>query len=89
VTLADLEESPAYREDRDSHPQPPVSQSPISNLSAELSKLQGSLKDSDGEENMLVFSPLLTKLKGTIGLHSIHLSAHLYIALPYQVTDQV
>lgn len=62
VTLADLEESPAYQESQGSHlqsmgyrdspesqPQPKRSKTPVMELSAELSKLQESLRESDGK----------------------------------------
>ncbi|XP_056016469.1 centrosomal protein of 192 kDa-like isoform X4 [Ostrea edulis] len=70
VTLADLEESPAYRESRDSHPhppgskrdsqpQPPGSKPPVVHLSAELSKLQESLRDSDDSLSVTLLHSLL------------------------------
>lgn len=62
VTLADLEESPAYQESQGSHlqsmgyrdsqesqPQAKRSKTPVMELSAELSKLQESLRESDGK----------------------------------------
>lgn len=48
VTLADLEESPAYQESRVSS-QPQRSKTPVMEFSEELSRLQESLRESDGK----------------------------------------
>ncbi|XP_061162551.1 centrosomal protein of 192 kDa-like [Saccostrea echinata] len=59
VTLADLEPSPAYQESRDSQSQPPRSKTPVMHLSAELSKLQDSLRDSDDSLSITLLHSLL------------------------------
>nr|XP_022340197.1 uncharacterized protein LOC111134927 isoform X2 [Crassostrea virginica] len=58
VTLADLEESPAYQESRVSS-QPQRSKTPVMEFSEELSRLQESLRESDDSLSITLLHSLL------------------------------